>query len=136
MARCPDCNKFVSYDESTEPEVNVDIDSEGTITGDILIVLACAECGTELKETTFAIEIESELREKHEGEGHELAVEVASAEMTSRQDVTDKKGKPIPIRYRKTYYGVLAVLHMTCSCGLSKEVSFEDEIQASALEEL
>ena len=56
MARCPDCNKFVSYDDSQDPEPNVDVDPEGRISGDVRVFLACSECGTELKEGSFDIE--------------------------------------------------------------------------------
>lgn len=55
MARCPDCNKFVSYDTDQEPEVDVDIDEDGQVTGTVRIFDACAECGTELRETTIDI---------------------------------------------------------------------------------
>ena len=66
MARCPDCNKFVSYDEDYEPEVSdeaVNIDGEGedataTITATIRIALPCAECSTELAETSLDWEYE------------------------------------------------------------------------------
>jgi hypothetical protein len=58
--RCPDCNKFVSYDDTTEPEHNLEINDNGDgsmqVTGDVKIVLTCAECGTELKEYTFEVD--------------------------------------------------------------------------------
>ncbi len=49
--RCPDCNKFVSFDEGNVDDVEADIDDEsGTVTVSGRVVLPCAECGTELKE--------------------------------------------------------------------------------------
>jgi hypothetical protein len=45
--RCPDCNKFVSFDE---PEIEGDDpDIVGTaVSGNVRIVLKCADCGGEL----------------------------------------------------------------------------------------
>ncbi len=50
MARCSDCNKFVSLELGDSPDMNLDIDDEGNITGDVTITRNCAECGTEMKE--------------------------------------------------------------------------------------
>jgi hypothetical protein len=55
--RCPDCNKFVAYDDSNEPEADdADVDAEGRVSGTVRVYLACAECGTELKEANFDLE--------------------------------------------------------------------------------
>ena len=133
MARCPDCNKFVSYDNFTEPEVDVDI-AEGLVSGEIRLALACGEWGAELKETTFVVDIK--LDEGHDGVGHELSVEARDAEMTTRQGAIDKKGKPIPPRYRRTYYGVAVDFQVSCVCGFSKDFEFKDELQASSFDDL
>lgn len=49
--RCPDCNKFVPFDEGDVDDIEAEIDED---TGEVMIsgrvVLPCAECGTELKE--------------------------------------------------------------------------------------
>lgn len=58
MARCPDCNKFVSYDDSTEPEVDADVDETGHVTGTVRVVLTCAECGAELREASFDLDVD------------------------------------------------------------------------------
>ena len=64
--RCPDCNKFVSYDDSAEPEVNdLEVSPEGGISGSVRVFLPCGECGTELKEYTFDIDTEVELPKGH-----------------------------------------------------------------------
>jgi hypothetical protein len=73
MARCPDCNKFVSYDTDQEPEVDVDIDEDGQVTGSIRIFDACSECGTELRETT--LDISEDMSEACEGHLAEDATE-------------------------------------------------------------
>jgi membrane protein involved in colicin uptake len=55
--RCPDCNKFVGYDDSNEPEADdADVDADGRVSGTVRVYLACAECGTELKEANFDLE--------------------------------------------------------------------------------
>ena len=47
--RCPDCNKFVSYDEP-EVEVNsINVNGEA-VTASVRVALNCADCSTGLKE--------------------------------------------------------------------------------------
>lgn len=133
MARCPDCNKFVPYEEQ-DPEVEVEIDEEGTVTGTVRIVNACGECGTELREATFEVDapeygLAAEELAKHTGEGHGLEVEEQSSERTTRQE-----GKG---RYAKSFYGYDLAFRVTCSCGQLKiEGQTNDDIQASSMDEL
>lgn len=65
--RCPDCNKFVSFDEPAvemeDPEI-----SSGSVTASARVALNCAECGTELAEATFDLETEFE----HECEDEDI----------------------------------------------------------------
>src|SRR5690348_2193982 len=99
--RCPECNKFAAYDDSTEPEVEVEVDEDGNVTGSARIVLTHDECGTELKETTFDIDVEGSAfkdtdgvpftDEEHKGDGHSLDIEGDNPELTIRRDATDKK---------------------------------------------
>jgi hypothetical protein len=92
--RCEQCQKFVSYDDSTDPEVNnLEVDDAGRISGEVRIVLTCDECSTELKEASFEIDFEpddaspyGEFLKKHDGKGHELSLEENSFELTSRQE--------------------------------------------------
>lgn len=44
--RCPDCNKFVSFDTDVEPDVSLDVADDGGVSGSCRIVNACADCGT------------------------------------------------------------------------------------------
>jgi hypothetical protein len=54
--RCPDCNKFVSFDEQ-EPEINsIEVDDSGNVSAEVRIVNACGDCGAELKEANFSPE--------------------------------------------------------------------------------
>ena len=134
MARCPDCNKFVSYEEEA-PEVELEVDAEGMVTGTVRIVNACGECGTELREATFEVDgpeygLTAEQLAKHAGQGHSLEVEEQSSERTDRQE-----GKG---RYAKKFYGYDLAFRVTCSCveGLKVEGSCNDDIQASSMDEL
>ena len=54
MARCPDCNKFVSYDDGDVDVQSEDVES-GEVRVEVRIVKTCAECGTELKEATLEL---------------------------------------------------------------------------------
>jgi len=57
--RCSDCNKFVSFDDSNDPEADdADVDAEGRVSGTVRVYLTCAECGTELKEANFDLDVD------------------------------------------------------------------------------
>lgn len=63
MARCPDCNKFVSFEE-VEPEVNsLEVDSSGYVTAEIRIVNECADCSTELREANLDLSANADFEE-------------------------------------------------------------------------
>jgi hypothetical protein len=136
MARCADCNKFVSYDDSGEPEVDVEVD-EVAITGTVRIALMCAECGTELRESTFDIDENIEgIFEHCTGEGHNLDVSCDSCDLTTHQDTVNAKGKPIPFRSRKTFYGYSVAFTVICQCGKKESYDFADSVQASHMDEI
>jgi hypothetical protein len=49
--RCPQCNKFVAFDEGNVDDIQAEIDEvSGEVTIEGRIVLPCAECGEELKQ--------------------------------------------------------------------------------------
>jgi hypothetical protein len=56
--KCSNCPQFTAKDTDTEPEGDLDVDDNGLITGDIRIYNACEDCGNELEETTFSVEID------------------------------------------------------------------------------
>lgn len=135
--RCPDCNKFVGYEEG-EPEIELSLDAPtpedvnpvAVVTGEARIVLSCGECGTELKEATLTFESQVEVPAGHIGDGHELSLadEQPSGEMTSR---TEGRGRRV-----RTFYGATVDAEVTCSCG--NFVAYEtlsDDVQASAMDE-
>jgi hypothetical protein len=132
--RCPDCNKFVSYDDQTEPEVELEVDEDGNVSGTAHIILTCADCGTELKTADFDVEASLEIPEGHKGEGHELEIELDGAELTVDRQTTDRHGKPIKNpRYMKTLYGYSAEFTVRCSC---QETDADDLATGSASENI
>jgi hypothetical protein len=134
--RCPDCAKFVGM-ETLDPEVeSLEVedrnDGTATVTATVRCVRACADCGTELKETTF--EVECEVAAVHvpfaEGDAsaaeHELEVEEESVEST------ESGGG----RYAKNLIGFALDFKVTCSCGLELTGQLADSLQASAWDEI
>lgn len=154
--RCEQCSKFVSFDTDTEPEINITVDDEGSVTGDVRIVNTCAECSTELKETTFSVDedFSTEIAEHRNAEGEvpegepvpegeepkvhkELSVDHDGGSRNDRTQSTDRHGKPIKSsRYMKRFYGAEMTITVTCECGETFERAWSDEVQASGMEEL
>lgn len=130
--RCPSCNKFAAYDDSTDPEVDVDLSDDGTFSGQARIVLTHDECGEELKEASFDFdgEVPEDVLNEHQGDDHCLNLEVGDNELISR---TEGQGRSM-----KTFYGYRAAIDLSCSCiadGLWT-AEFTDEVQASHMDEL
>lgn len=139
--RCPDCCKFVSLDTDVDPEVDLEVDdTTGEITGTVRIVNACQDCGNELAEATFDVDVEFPEAEDHkkdhadddmvqEGlDSHELELEEAEVERT---DGSEGKG-----RGTRTFYGASATLKVKCSCGTQWAKEWSDKVQASHMDEL
>jgi len=144
--RCPDCSKFVSFEQS-DPEVEFDLQDQRTepaetdpptdqdveVTVQARLVLACAECGTELKEASLE-DAHTVTITGHVGDGHGLEVEETSSDTTDRYD-----GKPgTPSRYRRHYYGATVGYQVLCECSPEAlaEGQFELEESASGFDEL
>lgn len=128
MARCPDCNKFVSYDEQ-EPDVNIDVvpNADHTslvISGTVTVTLPCAECGTELKTYEFEVEKEVDV----EGLTDESSIDFNDdASFTSR---SEGKG-----RGTRTFYGYELNIDITVDEKSLDTVHLSDDAQASSFEE-
>lgn len=134
--RCNDCNKFVSFDE---PQVEIENEelTGTTLSASVRLVLVCADCGTELKETTFDLEAEIDYRPEDLEDDQEPEFDLISmdAQPTERYQDKDKKGKTI--RHPKHYYGVEVTATYTCkNDGKDLDQAFGDEIQASSMEEI
>ena len=143
--RCPDCSKFVSL-EVQEPEVEADIDGD-TVTGTVRLVLACAECGTEMKEANLNFEIVTghECNETPEAsgvikvaeEGQMFEVEDTQAEAMDRYQDTGRHGKPLKSFYQKHFYGADVTVTVKCEgCGETFTLTDTVEEQASGFDEL
>lgn len=140
--RCPDCNKFASFDADTEPELESRVDDEGVVNVTARIVNTCLECGTELTDATFDLEIDlsseivPHLDKCADGKKGGLTVDV-SAERTERYEEKDRHGRPIKLaRYRKHYYGVEVEAIVTCGCGEEFKGTDDDEMTAGSMETL
>jgi hypothetical protein len=101
--RCPDCNKFVSYNDEDEIEVQSEeatYDKEDRtvqVQIEVRIAKTCGECGTELKEATIEIDKTIEnVDESEAGDGDfEIDTELSSDSWS--------KGHG---RWTETFYGV------------------------------
>lgn len=132
--RCPDCNRFVSLDSEVEPEVDVDINEEGQVTGTARMVNACGECGGELTEYTFDLDEEADDATAHmesfpedQRGKHKFTCEGSA----SRMDSFGKGSRPAH------FYGVSVDILVKCECGKHEStVTIEDQVQASDMDSL
>jgi len=132
--RCPDCNKFVAFEEM-DPEVDLSVDEDANVSAEIRIVNSCAECGTELKEATFDLEQDkAEECGDHIGEGHSLEIEEEDPERDQKSE-----GSKNP-RYAKTFYGFRVAYVISCGCSEKEpfkcQGELSDYVQASGMDEL
>ena len=129
MARCPDCNKFVGI-EMAEPELDLNVDNDGSITGEVRLVQTCADCGSELAEANLTIEGKVEFTHKvdcKKESGLELDTEEAE-----NDDRYEGKG-----RYSKHFYVANVCVVVKCpDCESRQEFDTTVEEQASSFESL
>ena len=162
--RCPDCNKFVSYDEgqveieSSESALEVNAPTpvqKGavytaevtmSVNASLRLVLPCGECGAELKEASFELEgsnvhvckkipVNEDKRNKLL---ENFEAEAGDGSPTDRLGNKDSRGKPITkMRYMKHYYGAEIEFTGKCPfCEAYMAVQLSDEIQASSMDEI
>ncbi len=147
--RCPDCNKFVSYEDPPECEVQSCEVVEKSVEMTVRVILKCADCGNELKDAEIEGEAEIEHQcsepekfEKMDDDGHEMFTLEgdydAATEPDSRTEQKDRNGRTIKLaRYMKTYYGFKADLDVKCNCCEEAfKVEMNGEEQASGFNEL
>jgi len=165
MARCPDCNKFVSYsDDLPEPDVQCDVDDTGHVTGTVVIVAACAECGTELKEGSFDFDLTVDIT-KHTNRkapcaecGQPYAAHYprwpdefpealnCPTDPDPRAEYVDPAEHELECETdsemtsrrqgRKTYYGHHTTIHISCACGFQADAEIDDEMLVGDMDEL
>lgn len=139
--RCESCGKFVSYGEDFEPEITEESVSNGTLTGEVRVVLDCSECGDELKEANleYEAEIEHDCRDAFDNDELEFEIQETSTSFTSRLQEKDRKGKLITNpRYMKTFYGADIVTTIKCMKCEQDDIMVEASVeeQASSFEVL
>lgn len=125
--RCPDCNKFVSFEERDPEDIILEIDANGLVTGSCRITNNCVECGTELKGADIDLEGQVDVKDHKKCE---LSIEESGS---TREQKSEGKG-----RYAKTFYGAEVTFNVTCDNEKHEDV--EDTatgwVQASDMEEL
>lgn len=161
MARCGQCNKFVSYEGGEEPEENGDFevthqsDTSVEVAGAVDRLLNCADCGNELKRATIEFNIEVDFQhaegcpvlEKEDGEDdgdddvepeYEIETSFEASEETQTQHWDKRKKKMVPSkpRYWRQFYGVAVTGTVTCThCKATAEFEETTNEAASAFEE-
>jgi len=150
--RCPDCNKFVAYDTEVDPEESHSPEVDGNLfSASFRRVLACEQCGTELKEAEveFSYDFTDKVNEHEEVEGepkpeehteHEWEIDACDASPATDVKKIDRNGKPIRLaRYMTTLYGV--DVHVECSCAVDNckataEFDVSEFVAASSMDEM
>lgn len=147
MARCNDCNKFVSYNTEMEPELeNEDVDGGTHMTATVRRVLGCSECGSELKSFEFDVDVDfAEHLEEHqkkcvakedgeevEYEDHSWSVEIELTPTEGIAEETNAKGRKV----KKTAYGYEGQATLTCDqCECTVEFPVSGQESVSSFEE-
>jgi hypothetical protein len=138
--RCPDCNKFVGL-ETGEPEADLSVEAaednkSAQITGTVRLVRCCAECGGEMKETTFDVDEQVDLS----GEQIDERAEVVAAEIEVTNIESTESGGG---RYKKNMIGYNLTYTVSVPWKLGKEEgaaeiegNLADAAQASAFDEM
>lgn len=122
--RCPDCGKFTSM-ETLDPEIQSVSCEPGEAGFSVRIVRACADCGTEMKETELELEFSFDYDEAHEH--HEMEV------LNEQAELIEESGS----RYEKSYYGARVSGDVICDCGEKvATIEVSDKVAASDMEDL
>lgn len=143
--RCPDCRKFVSFDE---PEIEVSdesIQDNATVYANVRVVLPCMECSTELKEANLEAQAEivhvcdeDTVSEERVDQEPEFEIQSVEADPHERSAAQDRTGKPIKqARYMRTFRGAALTFEIKClRCDEEFSVETTVEEQASFFQEL
>lgn len=122
---CSNCAKFVSL-ELTDPEdQGFDIGTDEMITGDVRMLLSCADCGSEMADATVSFEEDAELE-------HTAACQEEERELTldgPELDYDEEGGG----RFSKHLYMVKASMSVKCeTCGAERTLELTSEKVASS----
>lgn len=129
--RCPDCNKFVSYDEPEIETGQIEEQSEGRVTCPFTVTLCCGECGTDLKQASD-VEAEGQL-----DMDVTHTIENCPYEFTESSVEADTKVEGHG-RGAKTFYGCRIVVEVECECGAADgtEIELLGHVHASEMDEV
>jgi hypothetical protein len=125
--RCPDCGKFVSQELQTPELESAEIDAQ-SVSVEVRVVLNCVECGTELKECRFNLDVEVPVCSDAGNAGHDTCVELEEVSETERSEGSG--------RYRVTFYGFESSFTVSCECGKSTPLEWAADEKASNFDEL
>lgn len=143
--RCPDCNKFVPFEqrEVDGGDVDVEVSDDGTASAEVEIVNECGECGTDLTQAAFSLEASEPAFDEDDIKAHREAHPDCTgfeAEEVSAERIEHSEGKG---RGRRQFYGVEVTFVVKCECDesvkdrlVSEEQSMSEEIQSSSMEEV
>lgn len=138
--RCPDCNKFVSFDSDADPEVDVRVEDDGSVSGSVRITNNCQECGQELTEANLDIDdaVDADELKAHRKTCKKPLDVSLEASRSDWFQTHDRHGKPIKNpRYRKHYYGAEGDIVVTCACGHTFEaIAWVDSTTGGGMESL
>ena len=134
--RCPDCRKFATINSETECALTLeDFDINDPVArGTIRMPNECADCGTEISQHEFDIEIDfSDVINNHDCPEKDTGVgwsfETGDVERSTREH-------PPHAKVRKKFYQVSVDITLNCNCEekISETRTFNGEIQASSME--
>lgn len=125
--RCPDCNKFVGFDQ-LDPEVEADVEGSQVI-GTVRLALACSECGGELKEVNIDFQEDIDHVCDPNNDDSDFTVTDTGGEVTDRFEGKGQRAKH--------FYGAELTIGIQCEdCQEKFDVTFAVEEQSSGFEEL
>lgn len=143
--RCPDCQKFVGL-EMAEPGVeSIEISSFGEIdketgkqelefSGEVRLVLECAECSGEMKEVICSFD--NVIIFEHEP-GCKATEEDVEIEEDGIESTEDSRPPGAPSRFQKHFYGADVNIRIWCpKCENTMDTTAVVEEQASNFEEM
>lgn len=129
--RCPDCSKFTSL-EPNEPEAEVEVTNDlgnAKVSGSVRVVLACADCSFELKESSFDVDLTIPLAHVGECAGdRELDLDFSP--------LSFDEFVPPGAKRQKHMYGAGGTITVSCECGAEGVVEWHDSIQSSHMDEM
>lgn len=118
--RCPDCNKFVSYEDDPTIELNsLDVMDNGVV-ADVSVQLCCSQCGTTLREASLLTEL-ALTPDDHTCEDYRDHDSESDDEAYDADDlfVSSDEGSPEPTVRNvngKTFYGFRLETQLRCKC--------------------